>query len=213
VIAAHLERWAKNEKMKALIAIFAALSVPIMLLNVFGGIVSGIWLVVLGKWNPIFIGILGLFGSSFLLAFAMMPVLLLVLPAAKFAERKNYVAMYIFAFAGSAYTFSVITIWCTAVMWFFLQRATEGALVPLLLWSYGVAIGPLSYMASKESDNEGSVFTVFFAALAYIAAGLWVLFGDPTVLHVVVLMACIMGVGMITMFASSVTKLGGSENA
>lgn len=31
---------------------------PIMLLNVFGGIVSGIWLAILGQWGSIGVGIL-----------------------------------------------------------------------------------------------------------------------------------------------------------
>jgi hypothetical protein len=57
----------------------AVLSIPTILfmsLNFFGGIVSGIWLAVLGQWWAIGYGIAGLFFSSTLLGFAMMPGLL-----------------------------------------------------------------------------------------------------------------------------------------
>src|SRR4051794_29268627 len=111
--------------MKALNAIIAALVIPLILLNVFGGIVSGIWLAILGKWNPIFVGILGIFGSTMLLSFALMPGILLIIPAAKLVERNKQVAAFLFMFAGSAYTFCVIAIWCTSVMWLFMQKAAQ----------------------------------------------------------------------------------------
>jgi len=200
--------------MKALNAILALLLGPIMLLNIFGGIVSGIWLAVLGMWNPIFIGLIALIGSSFLLSFALMPGILLVIPAAKFAENKRYFVMGVFVFAGALYTYSIIAMWCHEVMWVFVQKATSmGSLVPLLLWSYGVAIGPLSFMASKEEDNEFSAFLVFFAALSYIASGLWVLLGNPTTLQVLILMVSVLALGMFTMFAISMIKLRGTEGA
>jgi len=192
--------------MKALVGLITALSIPIGMLNLFGGIISGIWLAILGKWSPIFMGFLGLLGSTFLLGFALMPGLLFAAPAAKFAEKKIYSGLYFFAFLSSLYTFAVITIWCVFVMRYFMADATEKSYIPLMLWSYGVATGPLGYMASKERDNEASIFTVFFASLAYITAGLWAIFGRPTILDVLVLFGCVMGVGMLTMFAHAVAS-------
>ena len=43
--------------MKALMGLIAALSAPIMILNVLGGIVSGIWLAILGQWGTVGLGI------------------------------------------------------------------------------------------------------------------------------------------------------------
>ena len=34
-------------------ALFAVLSIPIMVLNLLGSLVGGIWLIVLGLWTPI----------------------------------------------------------------------------------------------------------------------------------------------------------------
>jgi hypothetical protein len=41
-----------------LVTFFDILTVPFMLLNFFGGIVSGIWLAVLGEWKEIFTGVI-----------------------------------------------------------------------------------------------------------------------------------------------------------
>ncbi|MBN2507033.1 MAG: hypothetical protein JXQ71_10095 [Verrucomicrobia bacterium] len=198
--------------MKVLITIFAALSFPILLLNVFGGIASGIWLAILGEWNPILIGIFGFFGGTFLLTFAIMPGFLLGMLAVSFGEKTRYVAMFALLLVSSAYTFSVITIWCAAVLWFFMQLATQSILLPLLLWSYVIAIGPIKAMAARDKDSDASVLTLFFAELAYIAAGLWVLFGDPAVPEVLTLMGCIMALGMITMLVNAMTLITRNEN-
>jgi len=144
----------------------------------------------------------------------MAPGLIFAVPAAACAERRSFLGAYCFLLLSSAYTFGIITVWCVAVMWFFLQRATESdSLIPLLLWSYGVAIGPLGYMASKERENVASTFTVFFAALAYIVAGLWTLFGVPNVKDVLLLFASIMGLGMIALFANAAVVLHQEKGA
>lgn len=192
--------------MKVLLAIFSAIAAIIVALNILGGIVGGIWLGFLGQWHSIFVGVGGLIGGSFLLSFALMPGFLLAIPAAKFAERNNNFAAYTFLVFGGVYTFGVLSTWCTAIMWYFVHRSTGGALIPLLLWSYGVAIGTLSYIASKEPEHENSGITVMFAAAAYIAGALWVYFGDPTVLELFILFACILALGMVAMMALGVTK-------
>ncbi|HWA28857.1 MAG TPA: hypothetical protein VG734_24615 [Lacunisphaera sp.] len=199
--------------MKALVAIIVTLSVPLMLLNVLGGLVSGIWLAILGKWSAIFAGLVGMLGSVMLLGFAMMPGILLMVPAAKFAAKENYLGMYVFALGGSAYLFSLIAFWCTCVMWYFMQKATDGGAVPLMIWSYGIALGPLGYMASKEVEDNSSGLVVFFAAIAYVSAGLWVLIGRPSVLNVLVLMGSVLGVGMLTLFASSIAMLRAGKDS
>lgn len=191
--------------MKALLIFITALSFPIMLLNILGGIVSGIWLAILGEWHFIIVGIVGLFISQFILAFAMMPGLLFMMPAAKFAETKHSILMYFFALLGSIYMFGVITVWLVAVMHYFLHDANAKNVIPLLLWSYGFAIGPLSYMASKERD-ESSAFHVFFAALAYISAGIWCLLGAPTIQDILILIGSTLAVGVIVTFGISSAK-------
>jgi len=56
--------------------IIEILSLPIMILNMVGGIIGGIWLAILGEWGLIGIGILLMFTSHWILAILMMPSLL-----------------------------------------------------------------------------------------------------------------------------------------
>lgn len=191
--------------MKTLLSVMSALLIPIGFLNIFGGIISGIWLAILGKWSPILTGLAGLFCSAFLLGFALMPGVLFAVPAAKFAEKKIYAGLYFFGLLGSLYTFTVITIWCIVVMRYFMIDATEKSYIPLMIWSYGVAIGPLAYMASKDSANAASGLTTFFTSVAYISAGLWAIFGQPTMLDVTILFGCVMVPGLLLLFSHAVS--------
>ena len=53
--------------MKRLTGLIAALTIPLMILNMLGGIVSGIWLAILGDWGTFGLGILLFFVSTGLL--------------------------------------------------------------------------------------------------------------------------------------------------
>jgi len=72
--------------MKALTGLIIALSIPLMILNMLGGIVAGIWLAILGDCS-IGAGILIFFVSTGILGFVIMPSILLAVPAALCAER------------------------------------------------------------------------------------------------------------------------------
>jgi|ERR1051326_464563 hypothetical protein len=187
--------------MKVLTAIVTALSVPLMILNMLGAVVSGIWLLVMGEWRPVLLGILFFFSSSLLLGLALMPILLFVAPAMWLAERRKTLWVLCFGALSSAYTLSLVTIWCCAVLFLFVKDATSSSLIPRLIWSYGVATGPWSYMASKEQGPEGegfaSTIATFFAQLAYLAIMLFVLFTEITTVGVIKVFAVFMLVGLI----------------
>ena len=77
--------------------------------------------------------------------------------------------MLFFTFLSVAYTMLVITIWCSAIFFTFATRADSAAsLISLLIWSYGVAIGPLAFLAQKDAGNEYSMLSTFFAQAAYL---------------------------------------------
>lgn len=187
--------------MKALTAIITALSVPLIILNMLGAIVSGIWLAVLGQWRPIGFGILSFFVSSFLLSFAMMPGLLLVAPAAWLAEKGKILGVVFFGTLSNLYNVALVTLWCCGVLYFLVTDATDSTLIPRLIWSYGVATGPWSYFASQErgdgSEGFASFVAVFFAQLAYLVIMFLVLFTSITLLGAVEIFASFMLVGLV----------------
>ncbi|MGI6348252.1 MAG: hypothetical protein ACOXZ1_03630 [Patescibacteria group bacterium] len=181
------------------VATITALTVPIMLLNLLGGIVSGIWLAILGEWGEIFRGILFMVVAGFAISIALMPSLLFAAPAAMAMERGK---KFIGALLGSLsvlYTVALITVWCIWVMWLFVSSATESSLIPLLVWSYGVALGPWMWLAQKDQQgggNEFSTLTTFFAQAAYILGMIMFFFG-ATLGTIAILFGIIMLAGAI----------------
>ena len=63
--------------MKPILMLFTALGIPLAILNMLGGVVSGIWLALLGEWGSIGYGVLAMVFSGFVLGIALMPSLLL----------------------------------------------------------------------------------------------------------------------------------------
>lgn len=154
------------EIIKWMIKVF---SWPILLMNTVGGIVSGLWLILLGRWAEVGLGILVLMAGGFLVGFAMLPGFIFSAPIMYFQRKAIKSGMRFFAFLSVAYTMLVITIWCSAIFFAFATRADSAAsLIALLLWSYSVAIGPLAFLAQKDTGNEYSMLSTFFAQAAYL---------------------------------------------
>lgn len=145
------------------------LNVPIMFLNGLGGVVGGIWLAILGEWKLIGISFLLLFISPWIISIALMlnfPILGLT---AYFFEKKNPLG-YLFSFISQLYinlliatTCYIAFFWCSS---FYAKEYIGFSYIPYLLWSWGMALTPWQYLASKE-DNEFSVITLFSTSVFY----------------------------------------------
>lgn len=187
--------------MKALTGFITALSFPLMVLNILGGITSGIWLAVLRDWRTLGLGVSSFFVSTLILGIALMPSLLLAAPAAYFAEKGRMLGVTLFGALSSLYTLALITIWCCGVLFLFVRDASAANIIPRLIWSYGVATGPLGYMASKEQDPEdrvaGSTIAVFLAELAYLFIMVLAIFFGITLLGALKVFGSFMAVGLV----------------
>lgn len=181
-------------------AIIMVLMIPLIALNMLGGIGSGIWLAILGEWWAIGYGLLGIFGSAFVLSFVLMPGVAFAGPAAMLAERGKTILALPFLFLSGLYTYAVVTVWCVLVFYFFMRHANHTNLWPLLIWSFGVATAPWSYMASKEAQGgsgAGSAFATFFCQVAYVAMCLVFVFRQSTVIELGIVFASVMGIGLL----------------
>jgi len=155
------------------------LVVPVLLLNFFGSIVSGIWLIVLGQWWALLIGVAVLF-SPFVLGLAMAPGFALAVPTVGLLQRGKVLLAMPLILLSQAYTFAVVGGWCLFIYDVFMSRAAEATFWPLLIWSYGLALAPWMYLAQKDRQadaGEGSIVTTFFAQMAYLALMLAVILG------------------------------------
>jgi hypothetical protein len=150
--------------MSALVTIF---QFPIVLLNLFGFIGSAIWLLLVGRWKEVLIGIIASVVAPFLLGLALLPSFLVGAPAIYFAKRRFTLGLYFFSLLSSTYICAIIVTWCGGVLFFFLRDASSNAFWPLLIWSYGVATSPWTYMAQKD-ESPASVMAAFFTQVAFI---------------------------------------------
>lgn len=192
--------------MQALVALFI---VPLTLLNAFGGIASGIWLAVLGEWWAIGYGLLGLF-APFLLAFVLVPGLIFAAPAGLLLFKGRYLLAIPLLFLNQFYTSAVVTLWCLLVFYFFITKANTDTFWPLLIWSYGVALGPWMYMAQKEDQGQtdgSSSITTFFAQIAYIAIALVVAFRGATLVEAGLIFGGVMIIGMLIQWGIAIILL------
>lgn len=149
--------------------IIGLLTIPIFFLNMLGGIIGGIWLAILGEWKLIGIGIFLLFTSHWILSLFM----LLSMPIAGLAVYfygKNSLLGALFGFFSQLYTNMLIVATCAFAFWlcsaYYIGDIGLGY-VPYLLWSWGMALGPWYFFASKEPDNEFSAITIFSASVFY----------------------------------------------
>lgn len=161
-----------SDKLQSIfIVTLSGLSIPILILNLLGGIISGIWLAILGEWGEITRGLFFIIVSSFAISFALMPGLLFAAPAAIAEKRGKRFLVIFFGSLSILYTITVITIWCVWILWLFMSSTTESSLIPLLIWSYGVALVPWMWLAQKDQQaggNEFSIISTFFAQISYI---------------------------------------------
>lgn len=148
--------------------LIATLSVPILLLNILGGIVGGIWLMIAGAW-PLFVGgLLYMMFGAMIIGLLLMPSLLFTAPAVAFAEKRKYVLFFISGLLGIAYTYGLIAV-STYYIADIVLSSQSAPLWASLLWLYAVTLAPWQYMASKEQDNTSTGMTTFFLALGIVA--------------------------------------------
>ena len=187
--------------------VITSVCIPLMLLNMFGGIVAGVWLAILGKWGIIGWGVASFFISSSLIGFAMAPGLLFAIPAIAFHEKGIKVGFYLFSFLGALYMVVILTVWCMGVLDFFIDKADAGSLYATLLWSYGVATGPLSYLTNRETQSgggTGATVATCFAQVGYVVTVVASLIFQLSFVEMIVVFSAVMFVALCVLFYAAI---------
>jgi hypothetical protein len=198
-------------------ALIAMLVLPLMLLNFLGGIVGGIWLIVLGEWGALGIAFVAIIFGAIICSFALMPGMLATAPAILMYGRGGAarVASYPLMLVGLLWTFAVMSVW--ALWWFgyFLKRADSSSLVPMLLIAFSVATGPWAYMAQKEAQggNNHSSFTTFFLQLACAVIFVMLAFADARAITALIVFLGIMIIALLLNAVMGIAMAAAQENS
>ena len=97
---------------------------------------------------------------------------------------------------GSLYMLALMFFWCVFVTGFFLKHPRNASLFPILLWAYGVATGPWTFLASKDQQgggsNEFSLIAVVFLQAGYLLAGILYVFNPDVPEFFLIPLFCIL---------------------
>ncbi len=167
--------------MKVLLGLTRALSGPLAALNLLCSIVAPIWLLIIGEWRTVVIGILVFLLGYCGLKLAGIPAGLIDVPALLFAAKRRWLAACVLSVPGILYLNAVVTIWCALAFRFVAgsavasEHARASHFVPAMAWSFGIAMGALSEAVLKESTVPNGV-ALLSAELGYVFVMLQVCF-------------------------------------
>ena len=167
--------------MKVLLGLIRALSGPLAVLNLLSSTVAPIWLLIVGEWRTVVIGILVFIMGCLGLKLAGIPAGLIDAPMLFFAARRRWSVACVLSLPGILYLNALVIIWCALafrfVAWSAVTsvHATASHFVPAMVWSYGLAMGALSVIVFKESTVPNGV-ALLFAEVGYVFVILQVCF-------------------------------------
>ncbi len=150
--------------------------------NILIGIVPAIWLLIEGAWLIVILGILFGFVSTFLILIVNLPSFILSAPffllSEKFLRTRKFFLSAIFHFLSTLYPSIIISIWSIVIMGTALEFGDDFSLLPLLLWSYIVALGP--WMRGINDDSSASAMSIsVFACISYLISVGIIMFDLP----------------------------------
>ncbi|MBE3068857.1 MAG: hypothetical protein IMZ66_01335 [Planctomycetes bacterium] len=192
-------------------ALKASFSSPIMVLHILLGVVSGLWLAIVGEWGAIGLGILFVVLSPILIGVALLPMCLST-PAGMYCmARGKTLGVYCVASITTLYRLAVLMSWCCGILYLFVKDDTPVHLIPRLLWSYGIAIGPWAYWARQDAASGyvvyGYALATLFAEAAYIVIMLLLIVVPVSLLGAVKVFAGFMAASFVVEWILSCKEL------
>jgi hypothetical protein len=145
-----------------------ALVVPIMLLNIFGGIIATIWLIAIREWPLVVISVIAVLIMSFIIGIVLLPAALFALPGIAMVKKGTGILGHFLIFCGLLYTYGLLWFWSMLVFWWFINQfeIDGGGLIPLMLMAYVVATAPVAIMASKDREPSTAATITTFSIMA-----------------------------------------------
>ncbi len=161
-------------------AFLTIIMTPLIILNIFSGIVGGVWFAVIGQWKLIGLGLLLSFVMPWSYAIVSLPGMGLGIIAISLGEKGSKFGVSVFGFLASILEYVLLSTWCLIVFIFFIKNMGSGSCIPYLLWAYSTAMAPLGFMASKESpDSIGTAMGLFYAEISFVILAILWLFSIP----------------------------------
>jgi len=184
-------------------------SIPITYLNAFSGIISFVWLGIIGNWFLVISGIAAIFISHFLLGFAMLPALGVQVAGVKLFEKKQKFLGIVCFYLATILNMAVISFWVLYVYYYGLINIfSQSHIFPVTLWAYSVSIGPINYMASKEgSESIATLYMTFFTSVGCFFNTILISFFGWSLFDAMIVFLICMSICLNIMFYDSYYKV------
>jgi hypothetical protein len=151
------------------VALGAAMTLPLLILNWTAVIIGGIWLGLKGEWLLLICGIGIIFCGNFLITLLLgIPLAIGVLGA----KSSSAIVRYPLVAIASVFNFVAITAWTVFIFSAF-RSHTHDNIWPYLLWSYAIVTIPWVRMGSDEIDQQGTIMWISgvqFGAIAVMGS-------------------------------------------
>lgn len=146
-----------------------AFAIPLILLNMFGGLVAGVGLLILGDWSLVLLGIGWMLLAPFAVSIAMLPAMAFM-PLANWAMRRESMPMLILAAIPNV-LWTYVLIAATSLYVFSAVASQPDAGFFHWLWAYALVTAPWSFLARKdaESGNDAGATVSFFVQIGAVA--------------------------------------------
>lgn len=181
-------------------AMMILVALPLLLLNLLGGLVGGVGLLLQGEWRLVAGGFAyGLIGP-YLLSLAMLPAMAFLPLSVWAANRNNTPLAVLAAVPNLIWTYVVVAVSCIFVFSFVTTGADGG--IFHILWGYSTATAPWSFMAQKDKQggNDSSTILMFFIqmGIASMMAAVMIDSSDTTPARLALWFLPFMGLGLVT---------------
>lgn len=160
----------------------------LVFLNVFNwvaGIIAAVWLLSLGQWDLVVIGLLAMWLMPYAFVIAASPTYLLIMPLMPLLMRKKQnIALAMVGFTTMLYHNAILAFWTLLV--FTQVFDVWGVMaIPFVVWGYNVVMTPLAHMARGESaDSTATNMGLLLAQSGYIVLVIAWLLGAPFVVMI-----------------------------
>lgn len=188
------------------------LALPLIFLPYLAFVGAVVWLFIIGQATIVKLGILFLLGAGVLLAILLYPSKLLGRLGSNLWNVGRNLGAKIVLVLVNLWFATLITVYCGYVFFSFLKMANSVTVnpVPLMLFSYGLALVPWSFKASWDVNaGVAKVSLVYFiaASIGYILV-LYLLFFTrfTSTIYIVAFIGCIFA-GMIILVTKSLMDL------
>jgi len=177
----------------------AVMVIPLLLLNSFAGIVSAIWLFVLGFWQIPVYGFVIVMLFPFAHMLVTLPLSLVFGGTAYLLSKGGWNKLSKTAAISMSVVLDVVHFsWAVIVFTILITMAdTLGIpLFPILLAAYAISVGGINGMAAEERGNEFTMLSTFSAQLVSVSISVFFILGlqiltIPLMLLVIVVHAII----------------------